>query len=69
MTVLFDEKTLKWKTDSNGQAKPLFNIASNVHRIQSKEILCGYLHKAARYPVKKMWLKAIKDGFFTTWPV
>ena len=31
MTVPFDEKTLKWKTNSTGQAKPLFNIASNVH--------------------------------------
>ena len=37
MTVSFDEKTLTWKTDSTGQAKPLFNIASNVLRIQSKE--------------------------------
>ena len=33
MTVLFDEKTLTWKTDANGQAKPLFNISSNVHQI------------------------------------
>ena len=31
MTVPFDKKTLTWKTDSNGQAKPLFNIASNIH--------------------------------------
>ena len=57
-----------WKTDAQGQAKPLFNIASNVHRIRSKEILCDYLHRAAGYPVKKTWLQAIKDGFFTTWP-
>ena len=28
MTVPFDEKTLTWKTNSTGQAKPLFNIAS-----------------------------------------
>ena len=68
MTVPFDEKTLTWRTDSNGQAKPLFNIASNVHRIRSKEILCDYLHWAAGYPVKKTWLQAIKDGFFTTLP-
>ena len=31
MTVPFDEKILTWKTNSTGQAKPLFNIASNVH--------------------------------------
>ena len=48
-------------------AKPLFDIISNVHRIQSKEILCDYLHRAAGYPVKKTWLQAIKDGFFTSW--
>ena len=58
----FDKKTLMWNTDANGQAKPLFNIASNVHQIRSKEILCDYLHQAAGYPVKKTWLKAIKDG-------
>lgn len=67
MTVPFDEKTLTWKTDATGTAKPLFNIASNVHRIRSKEVLCDYLHRAAGYPVKKTWLQAIKDGFFTTW--
>ena len=46
MTLPFDEKTLTWRTDANGQAKPLFNIKSNVHRIRSKEILCEYLHQA-----------------------
>ena len=56
MIVPFDEKTLTWKTDSTGQAKPLFNITSNIHRIQSKEVLCDYFHQAARYPVKKTWL-------------
>ena len=59
MTVPFDEKTLTWKTDANGQAKLLFNVARNVHRIRSKEILCDYLHQAAGYPVKKTWLQAI----------
>ena len=68
MTVPFDEKTLTWKIDSNGQAKPLSNIASNVHQISSKEILCDYLHQAAGYPVKKTCLQAIKDGFVTSWP-
>ena len=68
MTVPFDEKTLTWKTDATGKAKPLFNIASNVHRIRSKEVLCDYLHRAAGYPVKKTLLQAIKEGFFTTWP-
>ena len=67
MTVPYDEKTLTWKTDANGQAKPLFNIASNVHRIRLIKILCDYLHQAAGYPVKKTWLQAIKDGFFTCW--
>ena len=67
MTIPFDEKILTWKTDLNGQAKPLFNIASIIHQIQSKEILCDYLHQPAGYPVKKTWLQAIKDGFFTSW--
>ena len=40
----------------------------SIHQIRSKEILCDYLHRAWGYPVKKTWLQAIKDGFFTTWP-
>ena len=56
MTVLFDKKALTWKTNLTGQAKPLFNIASNVHQIRSKEILCNYLYQAVGYSVKKTWL-------------
>ena len=56
MTFPFDEQTLTWKTDSNRQVKPSFRIANNVHRIQSKEVLCNYLHQVAGYPVKKTWL-------------
>ena len=33
MTVLFDKKRIKRKTDSTGQAKSLSNIASNVNQI------------------------------------
>ena len=66
MTVPFDEKTLTWKTNSTGQTKSLFNITSNKHRIQSKEVQYNHLHQAAGYPVRKMWLQAIKDGFFTS---
>ena len=65
-TVPFDIKRLTWKTNSTGQAKSLFNITSNVHQIRSKEVLCDYLHQAAGYLVKKTWLQAIKDGFFTS---
>ena len=56
MTVPFDEQTLTWKTDSNGQATPSFNITNNVHQIQSKEILYNYLPPEAGNPVKKTWL-------------
>ena len=64
MAVPFDEKTLTWKTDSNGQEKSLFNIASNVHWIRSKEVLCDYLHRAVRYPVKKRGCKQYKMDSF-----
>ena len=65
MTVQFNERTLTWKKDSNGQAESLFSIASNVHQMQIKKVLCDYLHQVAGYPVKKTWLQAIKDGFYT----
>ena len=67
MTVPFDRRTLIWKPDADGQAKPLFNIANNVHQIRSKEVSYDYLHRTVGYPVKKTLLQAIKEGFFTTW--
>ena len=67
MTVPFDKKSLSWKIDSDRKAKPLINLASNIHQIRSKEVLCGYLYQAAGYPMKKRWLAAIKKGFFKTW--
>ena len=44
MTVPFNKKTLTWKTDVKGQAKPLFNIASNVHRICSQKRCCVIIY-------------------------
>ena len=68
MTVPFDRSTLTWKIDADGKAKPLVNVVHNVYRIRSKEVLCDYLHQAAGYTMKKTWLAAIKEGFFTIWP-
>ena len=67
MTVPFDERMNIWRTDADGQAKPFFNMANNVHQIRSKETLCDYLHWAADYPIKKTWLAAIKNAFFAIW--
>ena len=34
---------------------------------QKKYYVISYLHRVSGYPVKKIRLQAIKDGFFTTW--
>jgi hypothetical protein len=62
----FDNQSLTWKTTV--QPPRVVPVANNVHRLITKEQLCDYLHQAAGHPVKKMWLAAIKEGEYATWP-
>jgi hypothetical protein len=41
----------------------------NVYELPSIEPTIRYLHAAAGYPVKATWLKAIRNGNFSTWPL
>jgi hypothetical protein len=34
----------------------------------NKKDLINYLHAACFSPVKSTWIKAIKNGFFSSWP-
>ena len=63
LTVPYDALTLTWKINAEQN-----KTAYNVHRIRSKEVLVDYLHCAAGYPVKRTWIAAIKNGFYSTWP-
>ena len=65
LTVPFNEQTLTWQIDSNHENKL---TAMNVHRIKSQRVLAEYYHQAAGHPVKSTWLKAIREGEYSTWP-
>ena len=42
---------------------------NNVYELPSIEQSIRYLHAAAGYPVKSTWLKAIRQGNYTSWPL
>jgi hypothetical protein len=68
----FDNQSLIWETAVPGPrvdpVQPPLALANNVQRLQTKEQLCGFLHRADGHPVKKTWLAAIKAGEYATWP-
>ena len=47
---------------------PQIPTALNAHDLPSVGALVCYLRAAAGFPVKSMWLAAIKTGNFSTWP-
>ena len=42
--------------------------AYSAYDLPSVEALVRFFHAAAGYPVKATWLKAIKAGYYNTWP-
>ncbi len=40
----------------------------NVYELKTQPELIRYLHAAAGFPTKPTWLKAVKNGQFTSWP-
>ena len=43
-------------------------LANNVYNLPSISQMVRYLHAAAGFPIKEMWIKAIKAGNYNTWP-
>jgi hypothetical protein len=41
----------------------------NVYKLPSIEPTIRYLHTAAAFPVEEMWLKAIRQGNYNSWPL
>ena len=57
------ERRKKYTTTS--QKGPEANI---VYDLPSVEALVRYMHAAAGFPVKSIWVKAIKHGNYNSWP-
>jgi hypothetical protein len=64
-----------WTIDLNNQPESptsneriLGHAANSVYEMETKSDLVAYLHRCCYSPTTSGWLKAIKSGFFTTWP-
>lgn len=64
-----------WTIDLDNQPKSptsneriLGHAANSVYKMETKSDLVAYLHQCCYSPTTSGWLKAIKSGFFTTWP-
>ena len=50
-------------------AEKYLKQANSVYDLPSTEEAVRWMHTTCGYPVKSIWLKAIKAGNFTGWPV
>ena len=44
-------------------------FSNSVYELPSTEKMVRWYHASAGYPLKATWLKAIKMGFYATWPM
>ena len=61
-----DHTTKMWHM--NVQFKRKQETINNVYQLTTKAAQLQYLHACAGYPVPSTWIKAIKKGFYLTWP-
>ncbi|KAL7476583.1 hypothetical protein ACHAW6_002434 [Cyclotella cf. meneghiniana] len=65
-TVLLNKET----SDEIQSERPMTTEAvNNVYELPSREKAIQFLHAAAGFPTKAMWLRAIQAGNYATWPL
>ena len=47
---------------------PAPEAVANVYELRTKPQITRYLHAAAGFPTKPTWLKAIRNGHYSSWP-
>ena len=47
---------------------PPTEAVHNVYELKKQPEIVRYLHAAAGFPTKATWLRAIKLGFYASWP-
>ena len=62
------EVNLEQTSNTSIKTTNILPSMNNVFKISSIQSTIKYLHAACFYPAKSTWIKAIKAGFFTTWP-
>jgi hypothetical protein len=63
-----DPKSRLWRVNLNQKLKPDIAQCNHAHDNNNQKDLINYLHAACISPVKSTWIKAIKNGFFSSWP-
>jgi hypothetical protein len=63
-----DAKSRLWRVNLNQKMKPESAQCDHAHDKNNQKDLINYLHAACFTPVKSTWIKAIKNGFFSSWP-
>lgn len=65
-TVLLDNKKLRLIVESRPGMEHTIN---NVYELLSTVQAVRYLHAAVGFPMKATWMKAIRAGYYISWPV
>jgi hypothetical protein len=61
-------KSRLWRVNLNQKMKPDIAQCNHAHDNNNQKYLINYLHAACFSPVKSTWIKAIKNGNFSSWP-
>jgi hypothetical protein len=63
-----DPKSRLWRVDLKQKFKTKHVQCNDAHDTNNQKDLINYLHAAYFSPVKSTWIKAIKNGNFSSWP-
>jgi hypothetical protein len=63
-----DPKSRLWRVDRKQKMTPKISQCNHAHDNNNQKDLINYLHAACFSPVKSTWIKAIKNGNFSSWP-
>jgi hypothetical protein len=63
-----DPKSRLWRVDLKQKMNTKITQCNHAHDNNNQKDLINYLHAACFSPVKSTWIKAIKNGFFSSWP-
>jgi hypothetical protein len=63
-----DPKSRLWRVNLKQKMRPKKSQCNHAHDNNNQKDLIKYLHAACFSPVKSPWIKAIKNGIFSSWP-
>jgi hypothetical protein len=63
-----DPKSRLWRVNLKQKMKPKILQCNHAHDNNNQKDVINYLHAACFSPVKSTWIKAIKNGIFSSWP-